>query len=387
MFKNALCLLLCGLLIASAGCARRREPTDGESENATPTDTGDVAFVSELFGDDPEKNYYNYCPTVLREGDDTLHIWYCSNKMSTVVTDYVAYRKGTLHEDGKWTFTEKAFALTPGKSGTWDARHTCDPSVIRGAFAYGGKTYSYLMAYLGCKTNNSTANEVGLAFAEDPAGPWVKYGKNPIADYYGSEEFDATLWGYGQPSLVSADGAGRVLLFYTKGVPTGTFTQVELWDLSDMENPEKLQERTLSNETEAGVINNADFAYDAARGVFYCVKEDHLLPTSWYPTDGGVDWVGGNVSVWEIGTGGATATDIFGDLTFTHLATIDCSVSGFARNHNAGLVTDAYGRIDRTDGIAVVYTVASTADEYPDWPEGGQWPVLHTFRLHGYVLP
>ena len=68
---------------------------------------GGVSFTDELFGEDKSENFYNYCPTAVMEGNDTMHVWYCSNKDSGNVTDYVAYRKGTLHADGKWEFTEK----------------------------------------------------------------------------------------------------------------------------------------------------------------------------------------------------------------------------------------------------------------------------------------
>ena len=239
-------------------------------------DKGEVVFTDELFGDDINENFYNYCPTVMIEGR-TMHIWYCSNEKSGNVTDFVAYRKGILHDDGKWTFSEKQLVLGPGEKGTWDCRHVCDPSVVKGEFYYNGTQYNYLMAYLGCLTSDCTRNEVGIALAQNPEGPWIKPEQiNPIADFhadYGLSRTESnsgnsanTAWGYGQPSLVSVDKKGQVILFYSAGTPSGTYTIAELWDLSNVNEPIEKHSLMVSNKgiTNSGggtdVINNADFA-------------------------------------------------------------------------------------------------------------------------------
>lgn len=366
--------------------AARQTVFQGCADYILPTDTGDAAFTAELFGEDKSENYYNYAPAVLCEGADTLHVWYCANVQSGDVTDHIVYRRGTLHADGKWSFSAKAIALSPGAEGAWDARHVCDPAVVKGTFRYQGEDYAYLMAYLGCKTDDSTANEVGLALAKAPAGPWIKCG-DPVADFYRSDEYDAALWGYGQPALVSADRAGKVFLFYTKGVAAGTFTAVELWNFADMDAPEKLREGTLPDA--AGIINNADFAYNAAQNVFYCLKENHGA-NEWYPTDGGVDWLGGSVSllIFSPAARDAALTKwLFETPTATVGGAIDTAATGYARNHNAALVTDEYGQIIEADTVPVIFTASDLAADYPDWTAGGQWPALHTYRLHGYLLP
>lgn len=352
---------------------------------------GEVDFTDELFGDDINENFYNYCPTIMMEGNDTMHIWYCSNEISGNVTDYVAYRKGTLHADGKWTFTEKQLVLGPGEEGEWDSRHACDPSVVKGKFNYNNKQYNYLMAYLGCYTSNVTCNEVGIAVAEKPEGPWIKVKEiNPIANYYESTDFGSdgnTFWGYGQPSLVSVDKEGKILLFYTKGVKLGTFTYVEKWDLSNLNSPLKLDEGKLTDGGSIGVFNNADFAYDPINKRIYTVKEDH--DNGWYPTDGGVNWISGSNSVYY--TSMSTTDEEAGDTLFkTHtwakVNTIGKAATGYDRVHNSGIVTDEYGWIVNYEKIPVVYTMSKLATDYPDWEAKGQWPALHTYRLHGFVV-
>ena len=353
------------------------------------TDTGDVNFIDELFGDDINENFYNYCPTIMVEGNDTMHIWYCSNEKSGNVTDFIAYRKGKLSSDGKWSFSEKQLVLGP-TSGTWDGRHVCDPSVVKGEFNYNGETYNYLMAYLGCKTSDVTSNEVGIAVAKNPEGPWVKYDANPICNYYESTEFapGENFWGYGQPSVISVDKAGKVILFYTKGIKIGTYTYAEYWDLSDLNNPVKLNGAKMADGGEIGYWNNADFAYDSINKRIYVIKEDHSS-SEWYPNSGGVNWISGSNSIFYAPMNlddtypGET---LFGKHNWSKVTTIGEAQTGFARVHNAGIMTDEYGWLVDSHKIPVVYTMSDLKTDHPDWSLGGQWPALHTYRLHGYVV-
>lgn len=349
--------------------------------------TGGASFFEELFGESLEENFYNYCPTVMREGNDTLHVWYCSNRDSGVVTDYVAYRKGTLNANGGWDFSEKQLVLSPTPN-SWDYVHTCDPSVVKGAFRMGGENYSYLMAYLGCATTSNSANEVGIAVAKSPEGPWVKVDSlNPIADFIHSEEYNASSWGYGQPCVISSDNAGKVLLFYSKGVTSGTHTYVEEWDLSDLDDARKLREARLwdAGVTNASggsdVINNADFAFDPYLNRLYCIKED--FP---YPTDGGVNWITGSNTLMYLDLGESGFDTLFCDYRWNVCGKLTREITGKFRNHNCGIVTDEYGRITNPFRIPVLFTVSDAATDYPDWGMGGQWPALHTYRLYGYVF-
>ncbi len=359
-----------------------------------PQGEGTVSFTDKLFGEDLNENFYNYCPTILMEGADTMHIWYCSNGVSGNVTDYVAYRKGTLQADGKWTFSEKQLVLSPSPDpGDWDYRHVCDPSVVKGQFRYKGEQYNYLMAYLGCLPSDCTCNEVGIAVAKNPEGPWIKVDEvNPIANYYASSFYNPNgqqYWGYGQPSLINIDKGGKVLLFYSKGLMT-TITQVELWDLSDLDAPKKLSEAELTNRgiVNAGggsdVINNADFAYDPVKKRIYCIKEDFG-----YPTDGGVNWITGSNTLFyvELKDNETNIGDtLFGEFDWNKAGAITSAATGYARNHNMGIVTDAYGWIMDSTRIPIVYTMSDLVTDHPNWGAGGQWPALHTYRLCGYVF-
>lgn len=349
--------------------------------------TSGVSFTDELFGEDLNENFYNYCPTALMEGNNVMHIWYCSNEISGKVTDYVAYRKGVLNDLGKWVFSGKQLVLSP-TSGTWDERHTCDPSVIKGKFEMGGESYSYMMAYLGCKTSDNTRNEVGIAVAKEPEGPWVKVDSlNPIANFYTSEDYNISSWGYGQPSLMSSDKEGKVYLIYTKGVTSGTYAYLEEWDFSDLDNAQLLRETRLRDtgvvnaSGQTDVINNADFAYDPHLQRFYCLKED--FP---YPTDNNTNWITGSNTLLYIDLGEDGLETLFGEYRWNVGGKVTAAAVGFARAHNMGILTDEYGELQNPYKIPVIFTKSDTATMYPDWNAKGQWPALHTYRLHGYVL-
>ena len=367
------------------------QKTDGYIK---PDTLGQTSFDEELFGESLDENYYNYAPSVIMEGNDTMHVWFCGNGETGNVTDYIVYRKGTLQADGRWEFTERELVLS-STEGTWDQRHVCDPTVIQGEFKYEGTDYNYLMSYLGCVTNDSSRNEVGIAVATSIEGPWLKVDSlNPIANYYEADEYvdDQWTWGYGQPSLMSVDKKGKILLFYTKGVVSGTFQYVEYWDLSDLNNPLKLNEASITNAgvtNQSGgidVINNADFAYDSHLNRLYVIKED--FP---YKEGGGTNWLTGANTVMYINLNENESH--IGETLFMNEAlrwqvvgSVGTNETGFARVHNGGLVRDPYGHLINPYQIPIVYTKSDEMIDHPDWSLGGQWPSLHTYRLYGYLI-
>ena len=178
------------------------------------------------------------------------------------------------------------------------------------------------------------------------------------------------------------------LLFYTKGIKIGTYTYAEYWDLSDLNNPVKLNGAKMADGGEIGYWNNADFAYDAINKRIYVIKEDHTA-SEWYPNSGGVNWISGSNSVFYAPMNfddtypGET---LFGKHNWSKVTTIGEAQTGFARVHNAGIMTDEYGWLVDSHKIPVVYTMSDLKTDYPDWSLGGQWPALHTYRLHGYVI-
>lgn len=121
----------------------------------------ELSDVVKVFGFDGQ-NRYAYCPSVMAT-DDMTHMWFCGNPDENVFVDNIYHV--TVASDG--TVSAPVSVLQPGGPGEWDSQHVCDPSVVRGEFAYDGHTYSYAMFYLGSSLE-CYYNEIGVALADDP---------------------------------------------------------------------------------------------------------------------------------------------------------------------------------------------------------------------------
>lgn len=358
-----------------------------------------VDFEGILFGTDiSDSKYFNYCPAILTEtvnGEEVMHVWYCTNKDDGVIMDHIGYRKGVKQDDGKWLFSEQQIVLAP-TAGTWDARHTCDPAVIRGAFRYRGTEYAYLMAYLGCTTEDYQKNETGIAVSNAPEGPWVKVDTlNPIVPWYDDGDMEeeqqkyeswqgtsSIYWGTGMPALISLDGAGEVLLFYQS---TLRGTGIQRWDFSDLDDPELLPAFTASL-THNGIVNSAgrtcrinipDFAYDPETDRLYvCGVTDEKNPP-----DETMTRVNSHCMVAYIE--GVDSLDTLcellqaGSYTWQMAGYVGPADTGFERNHNPGIVRDERGFLPDPSQIAVIVSTGHNS-----WDNEN----IFTYRLHGAVI-
>ena len=395
MHKRILPVILMSFLLT--GCAFNNDnPSTGGNnppvEEVKETFIPKVGEVKMLFDDGTigETNKYNYCPSYFIE-DNIAHVYYCTNKEEGNVTDYVGYRKGEVVNNKVKYSDNSQYVLTHGEMGSWDSRHACDPSVVKGEFKYHGEEYNYLMAYLGCVPSDCTQNETGIAVSKTPDGPWIKCDFkedgvtkiNPIVPF-SDFSCNETSWGTGQPSLVSVDKKGRVLLFTTVGATNGTFTNLREYDFSDIDNYKLLRERVSINidgirgsTGSASFINNADFGYDEVNKRIIMSK-----PRQFFGTDGkSPNFIADTIDVYYIDD---TEGSEIGDVLFAGknttkiwklIGSVNESLTGFLRNHNTGLVTDEYKRIDSSSPLGVLFTRG-------DEDRGGQWSYLSTYRLY-----
>lgn len=320
--------------------------------------------LEETVGDDGEDYFYNYCPSIKIENNE-MNAFYCTNKEWGNVTDYIGYRNGKI-VDGTLKFKKEELVIGPTED-TWDQRHTCDPTVIKGEFKYENETYEYLMAYLGCIPSDCTLNETGIAVSHSYNGPWVKCNGyktgttesiNPIVPY---SDFDCATnsWGTGQPSLMSIDKKGRVLLLTTVGCKSGSFMDVREYDFSDINNYQLIRQSKVFTDGIEGTkrVNNADYCYDAENKKFFMAKG-----RSPFGGDGQTpNFIADTVDVYFVDASSYdNPFDIFFDNGRTkgweRIGSITKALSGYPRNHNTGLVTDAYGHMYRTDRIGVAFT-------------------------------
>lgn len=356
-----------------------------------------VDFNSLLFGEDVSlTKYYNYCPSIMMDtenGKEVMHIWYCTNKDDGVIVDYIGYRKGTKQEDGKWLFTDEEIVLSPS-DGTWDARHTCDPSVIKGKYQYKGTTYTYLMAYLGCTTEDYQKNETGIAVSNSPSGPWVKIKEvNPIVPWYDDgdivkeeakyESYKGTstiYWGTGMPSLVSVDGNGEVIMFYASTLRGIGIRRI---DLSNLESPVLKYTASI---TSNGILNSKnqktsiripDFAYDANAKRFYVTG----VTNEKNPADVTLTRVNSHSSLAYIENVNnmeeLSKLLESGNYTWNMVGYIGPDVTGWERNHNPGILKDGYGYIPNSKNIGVVVSTGHNS-----WGNEN----IFTYRLYGHTF-
>ena len=395
MHKRIIPVILMSFLLTGCSFNNDNPSTGGNNppvEEVKETFIPKVGEVKMLFDDGTigETNKYNYCPSYFIE-DNIAHVYYCTNKDEGNVTDYVGYRKGEVVNNKVKYSDNSQYVLTHGEMGSWDSRHACDPSVVKGEFKYHGEEYNYLMAYLGCVPSDCTQNETGIAVSKTPDGPWIKCDFkedgvtkiNPIVPF-SDFSCNETSWGTGQPSLVSVDKKGRVLLFTTVGATNGTFTNLREYDFSDIDNYKLLRERVSINidgirgsTGSASFINNADFGYDEVNKRIIMAK-----PRQFFGTDGkSPNFIADTIDVYYIDD---TEGSEIGDVLFAGknttkiwklIGSVNESLTGFLRNHNTGLVTDEYKRIDSSSPLGVLFTRG-------DEDRGGQWSYLSTYRLY-----
>lgn len=342
-----------------------------------------VDFESILFGEDIDlTKRFNYAPSVLIEevdGETVMHIWYCANRLSGVIVDHIGYRKGILNLDNKWEFSDESYALAP-TSGTWDSRHTCDPSVIKGEFNFSGETYHYMMAYLGCTTEDYSNNETGIALAKHPEGPWIKMDHlNPIVPW--DRDNQSGSWGTGMPSLLSVDEKGKVLMFYSN---SSIGVSVDYYDFSNMDDPELIFTRHITstgltnpNGTFLNYVGLADFAYDPVRQRLYMssytnTKNPLDVTVTRVNSHGAVHYIDGLEDMEAVVDAIQNQTYVWQLLDF-----IGPEDTGFDRNHNLGLVRDSYGYLYLSDQVMVVLSTGEI-----DYPNDN----IYTYRLMGYIL-
>lgn len=342
-----------------------------------------VDFEGILFGESIDlTKRFNYAPSVLIEevdGKTVMHIWYCANRLSGVIVDHIGYRKGVLNEDNKWEFTDETYALAPTLD-TWDSRHTCDPSVIKGEFNYQNETYHYMMAYLGCTTEDYSNNETGIAIAKKPEGPWIKMDHlNPIVPW--DRDNQSGTWGTGMPSLLSVDGKGKVLLFYSN---SSVGVSVDYYDFIDMNQPDLVFTRNIiangltnPNGTFLNYVGLADFSYDPIRKRLYMssytnTKNPPDVTITRVNSHGAVHYIDGLNSMEDVVEAIRNQTYVWQLLDF-----IGPEDTGYDRNHNLGLVRDAYGYLYDSNQVMVV--VSTGRIDYPN-------DNIYTYRLMGYIL-
>ena len=407
--KNSKLFLLIFTMCLTTGCNKTNTEVEETPEEITYTRHIPSSWKPEengrMFDENPLEQWYNYCSSIFVEDDGYAYCYYCRNVSSgNPSADRIWMRKGAKNKDDVWYWSEPMMMLDIRDVG-WDKKGQCDPKVIKGEFHYNNAEYKYLMSYLG-GAGDGDANygcTFGYAVSKSPEGPWIRVDeispRIPFSEIYINPTSSSQLWGIGQPSMISCDKKGKVLVFYTKHlgyqIETGTdwTTIVERWDFSNLNNAKMewsymlrgygLERRTGGEDT----ITNADFMYDPNRSILYLVTDVHPFGIGYglegrdYPENipllGRLSYADLNFEGDILGDSIAKTNGVLHWIDIKQLSPLD---DGFERHSNQGFYTDPYGWMLYKNKIEWSYTVSRTT-EYNALSEN--W---FTLRIHRYEL-
>lgn len=292
---------------------------------STTTDMASETAINEPIENDSEterqSQVYKYCPTCING-----NILYCSNENNAGKVKDGIYLNGT-----------QVLSTTVG---SWDSAQVCDPTVVAGNFSYNGNNYTYLMAYLGCTTDDCTNNEIGFAVSNDLYN-WTKTGKviSCIGDGF---------WGVGQPSLMNIKNDGIVNLFYTSGTAVKTTTYVECINCNDLNRIAFLGHAEIT--TSYDFISNADFAY--SDGYLYMTCDTHPF------SEGPLNFITDKQTIYKAPWDSSFET--LGMLDWQIEAYVGIEQTGYSKNHNACFARDGIGNL--SSRTAYVSTASEVGD-------------------------
>lgn len=343
-----------------------------------------ITGMKEIFGFYGDQRY-SYGPSVIILEDGTKHMFFIGNPnnptpgssdMYSSMIDHIYHIR--INKDGSQTAAKSVLQPT---ANAWDSRHDADPSVIAGDFKMNGNNYKYAMFFLGNRYDRYF-NEVGVAFSNDlEANQWVKYPKQLIEKTWsGDLDFDlpnnARAWGVGQPTAISLDKKGKVLLAFTIGDVISTR---QGWIELDMSNMDNLNVPSTINMNQKGLkeingntqdyIANIDLALSADGKNIIMIRPVHPHPTD-YP-----NFLNKSLEI------NYMPLDAFkgGIGNWNTLIRITPEMTGYQRNHNAALERDEFGHMGNNWKEPNIYY--TTSKTYPDVYAGLFTHAEWTYRI------
>ena len=336
--KSLYVLLISTLIIAS--CA-------GESDKLGQILPKEVKY--ELSGG---AGHYNYAPSVIQDEYGIRYAYMCQNRNPFEIVDYIYLYKGIPTKDGYvW---QPGTEVVPPSADGWDDCHICDPDVREFTTKWKGRTYTWIMTYLGVDQWDCNHNQIGLAVAENIEGPWTKV-DFPIVPYEGRDK-----WGVGMSTTIVKNDS-TILLFYSSSGENGPWAMREVI-LNDVDNIRLGEEKNVPFMKRG--INYP--AISKAKDRLYRVSE---IRTEGYDWSLIPSWVG---DVCQVAYMPLLKEDPFNvdqwvnpaEDPWIEIHTITPEVSGFPRNHNPGFLTDTKGFLVDDNELVVYFTPAVTGSDW-----------------------
>jgi hypothetical protein len=275
--------------------------------------------------------YWNYSPSVIQTGDEQ-QFWWCGAGQnpndSTQISDTILYESINL-VTGMRSGPTIVLAETKG---SWDAKYTCNPRVIRGRFVNplaDGEIYSYEMFYVGAVTG--IGNSIGAAFSNDGIH-WIKYPEPVI------RPTSFVNYGVGQPVAHNVDGRSSITMFYEDYTPAVHHVEATSTDGIHF----TVQGMLTSNGMDPKNANPiwGDMGYDPATDYWYAAFNLPLRPAI---TTGGIVERGQyGFQLYRI----RSSSLLTGTTPWEVLKTIDTNLTGYESNFLPSLLHDKYGNIN-----------------------------------------
>ena len=287
--------------------------------------------------------HYDYAPSFIMDEYGIIYGFLCENRDPFKIVDYVYLYKGIPTKEG-YVWQPATQIVAPSQDG-WDNCHICDPDVREFETTWKGKTYHWIMTYLGVDQWDCCHNQIGLAVSECIEGPYIKYDGNPIVPYEGRDK-----WGVGQSTTVVKNDS-TIVVYYHTSTDNRPYARREII-LNDLDNIRVGEEQAVPH-----LPANSYPMYSEDK--IYMVSEvwSEQFDKSQIPT-----WVGDYCKVYSMPIDGdMLAKDVN---PWTLIGEVSPSLSGFPRNHNPGFLTDTRGYMPKDGRMVVYFTPAVTG---ADW--------------------
>ena len=233
---------------------------------------------------DSGDSVYNYAPTILLDG--RYRMWWCGQPPNqTVAGDHILYAESSSL-DGPFTSRDGSAAFdvvfAPTGNGTFDNKHTCDPSVVRANGTY------YL--FYGAEQDDNLPTTIGVASSPDGIN-WARLNSDRAIVTQSGQQKTKSAYGAGQPSTIYLDGMFYMTFTDTTGAGSdGNGGGQYVWRSADatfQSNVEVLtstgwQTMTTANSRSRSIVdaNSVDWQYSDALDAFIIAHDSAAEETT-----------------------------------------------------------------------------------------------------------
>ena len=220
---------------------------------------------------------YDYAPSIMLDG--VYRMWWCGQVPGQAVAgDHILYAESTSM-DGPFKAPDgstSAAVFGGTGNGSFDSKHTCDPSVVR---ANG----NYYMFY-GAEQDDGLPTTIGVASSPDGIN-WNRLNNDQAIITPANQQTTSSSYGAGQPSAIWLNGKFYIIFTDTTGAGAGSNGAGQfVWRSADPTFQSNVEVFTASgwtamtaeNSRSYSVVNavSADWQYSDSLGAFIIAHDN-----------------------------------------------------------------------------------------------------------------